>query len=79
MLSIFIAATAATGYITYPEFIDSTANVEAVTDLGPVLEVVVKCKSGSAIMSYSKIERTFCTPKWTCYKDLDKAIARSCR
>ena len=79
MLNIFFAATAASGYIYYPEFIDTKAKVEAVSDLGPVLEVVVKCKTGSAIMSYSKLERTFCTPQWVCYQDLDTAIARSCR
>lgn len=79
MLNVWIAAALATSFTYYPEFVSPGAKIEAVTDLGPILEVVVKCERGTAIMSFSKVERVFCTPKWTCHSDMNVAIARSCK
>ncbi len=78
MINILLVATAATSFTYYPEFVDTKARVEAVKDLGPVLEVIVKCRKGSAIMSFSKMERVFCASDWKCYRDLDTAMAKSC-
>lgn len=79
MFNVFLAASTATGFISYPGFADPKSRVETVTDLGPVLEIVIKCNKGSAIMAYSKVERTFCSAKWTCYRDIERAMAASCR
>ena len=79
MLNLWLAAAVSTNFTVYPGFVDPKAQIEAVTDLGPVLEVVLKCQRGTAIMSYSKVEGVYCTPKWVCYDDMKQAIARSCR
>lgn len=79
MLSVFMAATATIGFTVYPDFVHPKARIEMVRDLGPVLELVVSCRQGSAIMSFSKVDKLYCTPKWVCFTDMDKAALRSCR
>lgn len=52
--------------------------IEAITDRGPILEMIVQCRKGTAIMSYSKIENVYCGPRGGCTKDRDAIIARLC-
>ena len=78
MFNMLLAAIAATSFTYYPQFVQPDSKITTVTDLGPVLEVVVKCHRGSAIMSYSKIERVFCTPDWVCYRDMQTAASKAC-
>lgn len=76
----FVAAiSAVTLFNYYPGFTHPESRVEAVMDHGLVMELVVKCEPGTAILAVSPVERTFCTPKFACYPDLDRAIAESCR
>lgn len=69
---------AATGFIEYPVFVDPAAQVEATIDRGPIIELVVKCGNGTAIISYSKVERLYCTPQFKCQGALITAVRQTC-
>ena len=53
--------------------------VEAVTDLGPVQELIVKCSSGTAIVSYSKIDKMFCGAGNQCSISLPVMVRKVCK
>ncbi len=82
-----IAALAA-GFVTYPSAGDrivtlpknaeSGPRIEVTTDKGPILELVIRCRRGTAIISYSKIERLFCSPRLKCARDLQEVAAQTC-
>jgi hypothetical protein len=80
MLMMTLAAHTATGVFTeYPGFVDPASEVEAVVDRGPILEMIVKCGGGTAILSYSKIEHLYCTPNRSgCFKSFDAAMSSTC-
>ena len=79
-MSIWLVAAAAAGSFTdYPAFVNPNVRIEAILDRGPINELIVKCPGGSGILSYSKVERLFCTPVSGCTPDLKKALARTCR
>ncbi|MCB1520585.1 MAG: hypothetical protein KDJ37_08415 [Hyphomicrobiaceae bacterium] len=73
-------AMAATGTIfsDYPVFVNPHATVEAWTDLGPIVELIVKCPAGTGIVSYSKIDRRFCSSKHACFSNLSSARHDTC-
>ena len=75
----FVAATASGVFTDYPVFVKPNVRIEAITDRGPIDELIVRCGTGSAILAYSKIERVFCTPSRGCTPELETAIARTCR
>ncbi len=52
--------------------------IEATTDRGPIVEMIVRCKPGTAIISYSKMERLYCDPKLVCSPDKNVVIQRAC-
>ena len=52
--------------------------IEAITDRGPILEMIVRCRSGSAIISYSKVERLYCDPRLVCEASREAVIRRTC-
>lgn len=66
------------GFIHYPGWVDPSERVEAIIDRGPILELIVRCPVGTAIMTYSKVERLYCTPQLACDPRLDVAHADSC-
>ena len=77
----------ALSYTAYPGFGDvrppapaptARSRVEAMTDKGPIVELIVRCRAGTAILSYSKIERVFCSPKLHCAPQLATVVARAC-
>lgn len=77
--SLILAATATTTIFSdYPGFVDPTAAVEAYFDRGPILELIIKCPEGTGIVSYSKIERLFCSSKRDCFASLKSASKRTC-
>lgn len=83
-MSVFAAAvlsTAATTslYSDYPGFVHPRAVVEAYTDKGPILELIVKCPGGAGIMSYSKLERLYCSSKHKCFTSLRTAVRDTCQ
>ena len=68
----------ASGLTDYPAFQRPRAQVEAIIDRGPIQELIVKCGDGTAIISFSKVERRFCTPRLQCDRSLRVIIARTC-
>lgn len=64
--------------IVEPKVIENNPQVEMTRDLGPVIEMVVRCRSGAAIISYSKVERIFCPPKGGCQRDLRQVVTNAC-
>lgn len=77
MLAAF--ASVLTGIITiYSGPNAPDARVEATTDRGPIIELIVRCPKGTAIISYSKMERLFCDPRLVCNADKEAVIRRTC-
>ena len=86
--TLAIVATAspaqATGFSTYPGFVDPLAKVEMTTDKGLIIEIVLRCRRNdkgrisSGIMSYSKVEGLFCSSKNRCFADPNTAIRDTC-
>lgn len=74
-----LSTVAAASFTDYPAFVRPGVRIEAVVDRGPIAELIVRCPRGTGILSYSKVERTFCTPDWRCGQGLDRAIGRLCR
>ena len=80
MLNAMVIASLATNIFSlYPGLIRPGFEIQAVTDKGPVLELIVACNPGEGMMSYSKIERLFCLPDAVCYHDLKRAMAKLCQ
>lgn len=80
MSTTFVAAAVLAGHFThYAPPSNALPRVEAVTDRGPMLELIVRCPSGTAIMSYSKLERVYCGPKAGCVTERTAAMRRACR
>ncbi len=66
-------------YSEYPSFIKRGQVVEAYTDRGMIVEMIVRCPAGSGILSYSKVERLYCSSKHMCTKQLQPAVDDTCR
>ncbi len=88
---MLVAATLAftlASYTAYPAFGDrsgvqpraavSQPRIEATTDRGPIVEMIVRCSKGTAIISYSRIERLYCSPKHACNRSLGTVLAQTC-
>lgn len=69
----------AAGFTLYPGSRAPDARIEAITDRGPIRELIVRCPAGTAIVTYSPVERLYCTPRLRCDADIEAVIARSCR
>lgn len=81
MVSIYGSASlfAAVAFNTYPAFDNPGSRVEAVIDRGPILELVVRCSGGTGILSFSKVDKKYCTPDHRCTAGLQTAIGRLCK
>lgn len=81
---ILIAAAATSSFITYPGFNHPANIIEMTTDKGLILEIVLRCgrnsngQISSGIMSYSKIERLYCSSRNNCYTNAKKAVEETC-
>ena len=77
-------AAFASGFRSYPGFRNFETPVEMVHDRGLTLEIVLRCgvkpngKISPGIMSYSKVERLFCTPRGRCTRDVERAVRQTC-
>jgi len=87
MSGLIFQTLLAAGLTAYPAFgdsalvtrpIDAKPRVEASVDHGPIIELVVGCGRGTAIVSYSKLERLYCGPDQKCDGDFAKVVARAC-
>lgn len=84
MLTLVQLAVLALGFSFYPSFGDEPSphidqRVEAAIDKGPIYEIIVSCGEGTAILSYSKVEKLFCTAYGGCMAGQSLAISEACR
>lgn len=79
MLSLLGSLAAAAVVIWYPGFARPGEVVETVIDRGPILELVVRCPVGTAIITYSKLERVYCSPRGGCSQELGRIVEDVCR
>lgn len=66
-------------YSDYPAFVGRGGAVEATTDRGAVVEFIVRCPAGTGILTYSKMERVYCSSKHRCSAQLEPAVEDTCR
>ena len=65
-------------------FRDRNAIVEMTTDKGLIVEIVVRCRRKAngqvspGIMTYSKVERLYCSSKNRCTRSADRAFEDTC-
>lgn len=52
--------------------------IEAMTDRGPIVEMIVGCQNGTAIITYSKLEKLYCGPKRGCDRSQTRVIRDAC-
>ncbi len=82
--SSLATAVQAADFRLYPGFRDRNALVEMTTDKGLIIEVVLRCsrdKQGrvkAGIMTYSKVERLYCSSKNRCFRNSDDAADNTC-
>lgn len=73
-----LAVMAATFNI-YPGAKAPNPAIEAMVDRGPIVELIVRCPAGTAIISYSKMERLYCGPDLVCGRSMTTVVRRVCR
>lgn len=79
-----LSAASAGNFSLYPGFVDPDAIVEMTTDKGLIVEVVLRCDRRAdgeiiaGIMTYSKIEKLFCSSKHRCFRDAVEAYEDTC-
>lgn len=85
MIKALLIVAASTGnFISYPGFDRPENIIEMTTDKGLILEIVLRCgrksngQISSGVMSYSKIERLYCSSRNNCYTSAKKAVAETC-
>jgi hypothetical protein len=61
-----------------PKGVEKNHRIEATIDRGPIAELIIKCHTGTTIISYSKVERLFCSPKRFCDRQLARVVEKSC-
>ncbi len=79
MLAHIGAALAVATFTVYSGPKAADTRIEAVTDRGPILELIVRCPQGTAIITYSKVERLYCDPRLVCDTTKEPVVTRSCR
>ena len=86
MTTLFLAAASpasAGDFNLYPGFTDREAFVEMTSDKGLIVEIVLRCerqgnKVKAGIMTYSKVEKLFCSSKMLCTRDAERAADDTC-
>ena len=67
----------------YPGFKDRHALVEMTSDRGLIVEITLRCERNgkrvkAGIMTYSKVEKLYCSSKWLCTPNPDRAADDTC-
>ena len=87
MSSTLLVGFLAASFTAYPAFgdkglssrrVEINPRVEATIDKGPIVEMIVRCQRGTAIISYSKLERLYCGPTHGCERDAAPVVRRAC-
>ncbi len=77
--AILFAAVTSSSFTSYPGFNNPEAVIEMTTDKGLILEITLRCSRKAngqispGIMSYSKVERLYCSSRNNCYTSARKA------
>lgn len=66
-------------FTLYPGLVEPKFDIQAVTNKGPVLELIIACHPGEGIISYSKPDRAYCVPDATCFSALKPAMRHLCK
>lgn len=71
-------------FTVYPAFGDRLGpgfgeHAEVITSKGLLVEVTVRCGAGIAVVTFSEVERLYCSPNGRCSRDLDVAMREVCR
>jgi hypothetical protein len=79
--STSLAQSSASGsqFTHYPGFVKRHAVIEAATDKGLIVELIVRCPGQPGVLTYSKGDALFCGPDHRCSADLETAVRRLCR
>ena len=77
------SAAQASNFNLYPGFTNRDGFVEMTSDKGLIVEIVLRCsrkgnKVKAGIMTYSKVDRMFCSSKMRCTRDAVKAADDTC-
>jgi hypothetical protein len=80
---IVAAKSAHSEYLQYPAFGDRVPvpdgrRVEMAHDKGLIVELTVRCGAQVGIITYSKVDRAYCTPTHRCWSDLNRAVQQTC-
>lgn len=73
-----LGLAAAAIFSDYPAFLKKGGVIEAYTDRGPIVEMIVRCPVGTGIISYSKADRRYCSSKMHCFDHLRPAVSQTC-
>lgn len=82
--TLFASVSQASDFRLYPGFRDKDAFVEMTHDKGLIVEITLRCgidakgRVQPGIMTYSKIERLYCSSQNRCYRDALKAADQTC-
>lgn len=68
----------AASFTEYPAFLRPNVVVEAFTDKGLMVELIVRCPVGTGILTYSKVERAYCSSRHACFGALPAAVDHTC-
>lgn len=89
MIELMSIVLLAANFTAYPAFGNSIAGpggplpggarVEVTTDKGPIIELIVRCPIGTAIISYSKLDRLYCSPRQRCDERIGRVVRDTCR
>ncbi len=84
LCAVMSTSAAAANFSLYPGFRDRNATVEMTTDKGLIVEMVVRCRRKAngqispGIMTYSKVERLYCSSKNRCGRSFERAFTDTC-
>lgn len=78
-LTLDAASAQQRGYIHYPAFDRPGGRVELAHDKGLIVEMVVRCRRGAGIVTFSRVEGLYCGPDHRCATSFRQAADRLCR
>jgi hypothetical protein len=79
MAASFLLVALASGFSLFPGFLDPNLTVQAISDKGPILELIISCHPGEGIISVSKVDRLVCIPDASCYATIPEAVDHLCK
>lgn len=83
LLATAAVAGRAPDYRHYPALGDRTAGtvgstIEVANDKGLIVELTVRCGKGAGIITFSKVEKLYCSSRHKCGPNLINAVKDTC-